>query len=56
MDYPDIDNFNPGGDDATITNNITTAREQPISGEGPNGIRDKGYDEDDEGPEFPRWY
>ena len=46
MDYPTIDNFNPGDDDATMTNEITTAREQTISGDGPNGIRDNINDDD----------
>ena len=55
MDYPTIDNFNPGGEDATLTNEVTGQRDQKISGAGPNGIRDKsGDDMWDADSEFPR--
>ena len=54
--YPAPVNFNPGGDDAEIMNNLTTQREQNIDGSGPNGIRDRMYEEGDEFTEFPRYY
>ena len=54
MDYPSIPNFNPGGDDAELTNELTGQRDQKISGDGPNGIRDKNADDEWRDSEFPR--
>lgn len=43
-DYPTIDNFDPGGDDAEMTRNVEQSLHHKINGEGTNGIRDRDDD------------
>jgi len=52
MDYPTIDNFNPGEDDAEMQGNMRPAwgDTYPIDGSGASPVRDRDYDPRVDGP------
>lgn len=52
MDYPTVDNFSPGDDDARVQGNTRPSfgDTYPVDGSGENPFRDKAYNPEEDDP------